>query len=74
MLTGQCPIKYVLFLFERKNIIPHWAFRVNSSPADSRNLACKNQYAKLTWNLDYMLLKGPLKINLKSWIWKLDSL
>jgi len=61
MLTGQCPIKYGLFLSERKNIIPQWAFRLNSAPADSRNLACKCQYAKADMEHGFYVFEGTIK-------------
>jgi len=51
----------VLFLFERENIIPQWAFRLNSAPADSRNFACKSQYAKADVKFGFYVFEGTIK-------------
>lgn len=64
-------MKYAL-LFERKNIVTQWAFRLNSALADSRKLACKSQYAKSEVELGFYVFEGTIKINLKSWLWKFD--
>jgi hypothetical protein len=51
----------VQFLFERENIISHWAFRLNSTPADSRNFAFKSQYAKADVELGFYVFEGTIK-------------
>lgn len=53
-------MKYAL-LFERNNIDPQWAFRLNSALADSRKLACKSQYAKPEVELGFYVFEGTIK-------------
>jgi hypothetical protein len=48
-------------LFERGNTVPQWGFRLNSAPADNRNLACKSQYAKGYVELGFYVSEGTIK-------------